>query len=220
MAYFFKTAALVVIGLCVFAAASAAEKMYVSDDLRITFRTGPGNDRKILSILRSGRALEVLRTEGDWSQVRLSTGEEGWVLTRYLSDEEPCAMTLERLQNEFERLEQRNDVLTTENAQLKSENSQLKNAAEKRQEALESVTRDYETLREESTQYLTLKAAHEKATARLAAQTKRADTLDEELGRALRRQHIRWFLSGAGVMVLGIVIGLLTRREKRRSSLL
>ncbi|MBW1865802.1 MAG: hypothetical protein JRI64_09270 [Deltaproteobacteria bacterium] len=32
-----------------------AETRYVTDKMQITFRTGPGNDRKILSLLNSGQ---------------------------------------------------------------------------------------------------------------------------------------------------------------------
>ena len=41
-----------------------AETRYVIDKMQITFRTGPGNDRKILSLLNSGQQVTFLQPDG------------------------------------------------------------------------------------------------------------------------------------------------------------
>jgi SH3 domain protein len=65
-----------------------------------------------------------------------------------------------------------------------------------------------------------LKAKHEKAMLELSNQKKRADQLEKELTDALKSKHIKWFLSGAGVLIFGMLLGFSSKREKRRSSLL
>ena len=62
-----------------------ADKAYVTDSFEITLRTGPSNENRIIAMLFSGRPLDVLGTEGEWSQVKvLDDGKEGWVISRYL----------------------------------------------------------------------------------------------------------------------------------------
>jgi SH3 domain protein len=48
-----------------------ATKAYVTDSFEITLRTGPGNENKIIAMLFSGRPLDVMSTQGEWSKVRV-----------------------------------------------------------------------------------------------------------------------------------------------------
>ena len=95
---------MVLIGLVVLPAASVAETVYVSEDFEITMRTGPGSDRKIISLVQSGKALEILEKGEEWSMVRDHSGKEGWVLNRYLTASQPCAMVLDRVRQDYDVL--------------------------------------------------------------------------------------------------------------------
>ncbi len=103
---------MVLIGLLILPAASVAETVYVSEDFEITMRTGPGTDRKIISLVQSGKALEILEKGDEWSMVRDHNGKEGWVLNRYITPNQPCAMVLGRVRQDF-------DVLTAKYKDLK-----------------------------------------------------------------------------------------------------
>ena len=63
-----------------------AETRYVSDRLEITMRSGTSTSHGIVRMLRSGTPVEVLENDKDsgYSRVRISSGKEGWVLTRFL----------------------------------------------------------------------------------------------------------------------------------------
>jgi len=76
---------MVLIGALILPAASRAETVYVSEEFEITMRTGPGNDRKIISLIKSGNTMEILEKGQEWSMVRIPSGKEGWVLTRYIT---------------------------------------------------------------------------------------------------------------------------------------
>jgi SH3 domain protein len=76
----------------------------VSENFEITMRTGPGTDRKIISLVQSGKALEVLEKGEEWSMVRTLNGKEGWVLNRYLTASQPCAMVLDRVRQDYDVL--------------------------------------------------------------------------------------------------------------------
>ena len=77
-----------ILWFCLLSHPSWAKKVYVTDTLKVTLRTGPSIENKIIAMLPSGQSLEVIKTQGDWNLVRLvkkdGTNKEGWVLRRYL----------------------------------------------------------------------------------------------------------------------------------------
>jgi len=63
----------------------AGQTVYVDDRLEVMLRTGKGTAFQILRVLPSGTPLELLKADGDYTQVRTSQGVEGWVLSRFLT---------------------------------------------------------------------------------------------------------------------------------------
>ena len=213
-----KHIGLFLLGAIMAAFPALAETNYVSDEMHITFRSGPASDRKIIKLLVSGQPLEVQQKQGDWALVHLPDGKEGWVLHRYLTTEEPCDMVLERLSANHAALTTRADALDKENSSLKSRNKTLENDLQATQADLKKTQTELNTLKKESATYLALKAEHQKTDTQLTEQTNRVDILENELARA--KNNYKMFLTGAGILVLGLIIGLLSRPQKRRSSLL
>ncbi|MCZ6584842.1 MAG: TIGR04211 family SH3 domain-containing protein, partial [Gammaproteobacteria bacterium] len=74
------------VALMMVAATAVGQTLYVSDQLVITVRTGPSTENSIITNLVSGDAVEVLQlnAETGYTRVRLVSGTEGWVLSRYL----------------------------------------------------------------------------------------------------------------------------------------
>ena len=81
-----------------------AKTMYVTDVLKVTLRTGPSIENKIIEIIESGQRVEVLNPGQEWSLVRLFDGKEGWILNRYLISSETSNIRLERLESEHSDL--------------------------------------------------------------------------------------------------------------------
>ncbi len=67
--------------LMCFSANGFAESMYVTDRLKLTLRSGPSTEHKILAVVESGQKVEMLEPGEDWSMVRNANGKEGYVLT-------------------------------------------------------------------------------------------------------------------------------------------
>jgi SH3 domain protein len=197
-----------------------AETMYVDDILEITLRTGPGLDRKIIAMLRSDQLVEVLSNDGEWAQVQLPDGREGWVVSRFLTSKIPNRIALERLKEKHEAIKLKAASLNEENKKYKEENGKLGTELAKNREAFSNLEESYEALKNESADFLTLKSNYSKSASQLTEQTNKAQKFEEELKKLRLSQNIKWFLSGAAVLLVGIIIGYSTKRERRRSSLL
>ena len=213
----------IVFFIVLFSTVVQAETMYVYDIVKITVRTGPGIAHKILAMIKSGESVEVLKPEEpekDWSLVRITNGKEGWVLSRFLKSKEPDGLVLDRLKKKHNALKNQAVSTIEENKVYKKENKRLNSELKTNKEISKKIKSSYETLKKESAEFLELKSNYEKTSSKLIEQTKKATKLEEELTSLLLHQNIKWFLSGAGVLLLGFVIGFSTKRQRRRSSLL
>ena len=210
----------IVFFIVLFSAVVQAETMYVGDNIKITVRTGPGINHKIVAMIRSGESVEMLKPEEEWSLVRITNGKEGWVLTRFLTSNEPDKLVLERLEKKHKALTNQAVSLIEESKAYKKEDNKLNSELKTNKEMLNKIRSSYETLKKESAEFLELKSNYEKTSSKLVEQTIKAEKLEEELTKLLLHQNIKWFLSGAGVLLLGFLIGFSAKRQRRRSSLL
>ncbi|UCD87979.1 MAG: TIGR04211 family SH3 domain-containing protein [Desulfobacterales bacterium] len=197
-----------------------SETGYVKDDIEVMVRTDPGARRKIVAMPTSGTRVEVLETKEGWSKVRLPDNVEGWMLSRYLSPGPPNEVIIASLKRENQALRQRVKTLNEENPRLKSERSDLQKALAKQTKTAGALSASYETLKKESSEFLALKASYEKVSKDLAERTQRQGELEEQVKDLQNTRTLRWFLAGAGVLFVGFVVGFMTRRPKRRPSLL
>ena len=210
-------------GICLFlltTAVLAETKHYINDSMKITMRTGPATDRKIISLLRVGQEVEILKADDEWTLVRLLNGKEGWVVSRFITNRTPDSIQLEALKRNHSVLQTKAASLMEENKALKAENKKLSldlNTSENKQK---NLNKSYETLKRDSKQFLDLQSKYKESTSKLAAQTQKAEKYEDELTKLLWNKNIKWFLSGAGVLVLGFIIGYSTKRQRRHSSLL
>jgi len=206
--------------LCLFANPVGAKTMYVSDMLKLTLRTGPSTENKILAVIESGQQLELLEAGDEWSRVRLPGGKEGWVLSRYLTPDETNNVKLQRLQAQHKNLTAQAAELMEENTKLKAENEKLRAEFEVNQQQMVKTRSDYETLKAEAAGFLALKSKYATAASQLAEQTSRAQKLEKQLGQLEMNTYIKWFLAGSGVLIIGFLIGFSTKRQRRRPPLL
>ena len=206
--------------LMFFSANGLAETMYVTDMLKLTLRSGPSLEHKILAVIESGQQIELLEPGEDWSLVRTAGEKEGYVLTRYLLSEPTHNVRLEKLQSKHKALMQQAATLLEENTRFKKEGRKLKSTLDVNEKALNKLRVDYEKLKAGSAEYIELKEKFKTVSGQFAEQTKRAEALDEELRSIEINQYIKWFLAGSGVLLVGFIVGFSVRRQRRRPSLL
>ncbi len=174
--------------LCFSVTVAGAETVYVGDEIKLTLRSGPGTDRKILEIVSTGAKMDILEDGEEWVHVRLSNGKEGWVLKRYLSKAKPSRLILEELQRKHSRLSTTSDELTQSNEDLKAANSKIQASLQEKTKALEDLTRSYDDLKQ-----------------------------DADASTFQMRKYLIFFFSGAGILFIGILLGLVMKRQRRKS---
>lgn len=204
------------IWLLLFSVPVQAETMYISDIVKITLRTGPGADHRVIGMLQSGQEVEVLKSENEWTQVNLTNGKQGWVLSRLLTADKPKILLLDQTTEKNKALTHQVSDLINKNSSLTEINKGIENELAKLKKNLQETGRSYETLQKESAEFLALQSKYKKSAQKLDAQVKRANELEAEIGKLKSNQKIKWFLIGAGVLLLGFLLGLSAKRQRRR----
>jgi SH3 domain protein len=186
------------------ASVAAAQDVYVSGVTKITMRTGPGVEHKIVAMLETGTRLEMVERKPDWSLVQTDSQKQGWVLTRFLTQDRPLTFQVEKLQMENERLTSALEEIENQNRGLTEKN-----------DALADIEKKYQDLKQASADYLKLDEKYRALVQLSEEQEQQISTLKENLN----NEAMLWFLSGAGVFIVGLILGLSTRKKKRSSLL-
>ena len=205
----------------IFATASVqAQSMYVGEIIEITLRTGPGIDHKVIAMVKSGQPLTILETGPEWTKVRLPNDKEGYVLSRFLTNKKPNELLLDELKEKYNELESQLNTIREENEKQQSENDRLLSELAAKEEQLSELTQSYDALKADSAEFLDLKTNYKNTTAQLTEQAQRAEQFEEAYTRVQKRQIFRWVLTGAGILLVGFLIGMSSKRQRRRSTLL
>ena len=203
--------------VCV-ASTALAETRYVSDRLEITLRTGTSTQYSIIRMLPSGMRLEVLErdAESGYTRVRTPDGTEGWVLARYLMAQpaarDQVAVATERAANASLRvtdLEAQVEALSAERDALQAQRDGLESE-------LAEVRAELERIRRVSASAVELDKANRELRTRVAAAEQDGTLLRAEIAELKRNTQRDWFVAGAGVLVLGLVLGLVLPRLRWR----
>ncbi len=205
--------------VCLPSVSSFAATLYVSDTtVEANLRTGTQQENRIIALLRPGTQLELLSEEDGWAEVTLADGRTGWILRRYLSERPPWRVTAEKLATENEKLRAQVGTIKGGNQDLLQKNKELQKQVDLQQRELEKLRRDYEELKNSSTNYLNLKMAYENLQKGARQSNAKLDKLEKAHGKLKTSTGIRWFLSGAGVLLLGWLLGSSVARLRRRRS--
>lgn len=192
--------------------AHAEKTMYVIDQITITLRGGEGAQFPIVRTAPSGTALEVLRVneETGYAHVRTKDGADGWVQSQYLMAEPTARIKLARVEAENAEIKSKLEALTKEKLNWEKEWSALKVENEK-------LVNETTKLRS------SVGGASSPEEAQALAKDKMALERDSEMLRQENqilkdRTKKEWFITGGGVILLGVLVGwLLSKMRFRRS---
>ncbi len=193
-----------------------AEVRYVVDKLIITMRSGQSNKHQILRSWSSNTKLEILEAGEKYSRARGPDGTEGWVLNQYITAKPTAKIRLAAIQQQLIKTEKENARLANERVALQNTEGEL--SKQQRKLSLENKKQEDELkhLRRVAAKPLKLENENQRLKKELLELESKHELLLQEnqmLGDSSDRD---WFLNGAGVIILGIIIGLIAPRLRVR----
>lgn len=218
-----KIALVMVVGLWIFSGHICwAEKAYVTNSSKITLRGGPSTNDKIITMLTQDTPVEILNRQEGWSQVRVLGDRkyDGWIVNSFLTTEVPWKFQAEGLKAENLRLKERVAKIEKEWSASSGEKELMSDRLEKSLKELNTVKTKYESLKQASGSLLELQENHTQTLKSLQEARTTLETLQKENMVLKSSQRNRWFLTGAVVLLVGLIFGLIMGRQqrKRRSS--
>jgi SH3 domain protein len=217
----FIRSALALFGAVALAAASvqAAETpvRYVSDQLRIEVREGPGMDYPVQTTLVTGARFAVLEESADWLRVRWPEGE-GWIRSQYTVAQPVARLRLPEAQARAAVAEARAKQLEAELAPLQDTLATAEATRGELEATLLEQTAAYEALQalagDAAQTYEALQALKQRTGELEAVQR----TLIEENTALEANQQVEGLKWGGLIGLGGVLLGFLLGRAGRRQS--
>jgi SH3 domain protein len=200
-----------------------AKTAYVTDELKITLRTGESATHRIVRMLPTGERLEVLSTDPKtgYSKVRTAGGTEGYVLTRQLLDQPVARDRLAAAEAEVKALKAAPGELSSRLAKLIEEHDALKKAHQELQQAKTLVDQEFAALQRTASNAVRIANERNELRKQVASLTREVEDVKQQNRELENKTAQNWFLIGAGVVVGGIILGLILphlRVRRRKSS--
>jgi SH3 domain protein len=199
-----------------------AETAYITDQLKITLRSGESTTHKVVRMLPSGTAVKVLdrNNQTNYAKIRLSDGTTGYVLNRMLLAERPARERLAEAEQQLVVLRQEPGKLSSQLAELQERHAALEKKSAEMGDENDRLEQELVSLRKVAED--PLRVARERDDAVLHSQklSNEMDILKLKNQRLTDKTEQNWFLIGAGVVIAGIILGLLLphmRVKKNRS---
>lgn len=217
-------------------AQQSEEEGYVSDMLLLTVRKGPGKNYNVIRTIRSDTPVYILEKEDRYARVRLEDGTTGWVESQYITFEPPESKTIAKLETRVENLQARVKELSGEKEPLEKKIAGLKEQYEKKIQNLEAelekvkkdraqaesklarVEKKYNDLVEKSDNVTKAFEENKRLKKKTESLSRKLEVLEKQNKDLLKTGMIKWFLAGAGVLLLGWLVGKSISKSKRKSS--
>lgn len=220
---FYRYIVLATMGICLVGQVCWAEKRYVTDSFKITMRTGPSLENKIIIMLRSGEPLEVMETKDVWSHVRLPERKgdevEGWVMSRYLISRLPWEAQARGLRNENTKLKEKFVNLEKEWKVTGGREKEVTRELRETSYELSKLQKKYDELKKGAANYIQLKKDYEEIKANMKKSQRDVDKLATETKILRASQRNKWLGMGALILLCGLFIGIaMGKHQKKQKS--
>lgn len=199
-----------VIVLFSFSDLANAKTAYVTDSVEIPLRSADSERSKIVKMLANGTQLTIFQdsNENGYSYVQASNGAEGFILTRYLSNEPSARTQLEAATKKLEALQE-------ENKQLKSNHAVSQEIGKER----DKLSSELAELHQTAANAIQLKQQRDELQERVVTIERELQQYKRENQALTDSTNQDWFLYGGGLSLFGVLLGfILPKLSWRRRS--
>ena len=180
--------------------AHGASERWVSDNLTTYVRSGPTDGYRIVGTVKSGQKMELVNTQGDYSQVKGESGDTVWI----------PSSNLQETPGPIERVPQLTQQVTELSTQLKTIDDSWKQRVQGMQETLDSRKALIDELQTRS------KSLNDQlADAQADLRTAQAKLGDENKQVMMSYMVYGGSIAGAGLLA-GLILPALSRGRKRK----
>ena len=187
----------------------AAETKYVSDELVINMRSGKGNSFKIIKIIKSGTPLTVLESDSGYTRARTPQGVEGWVLSRFLINTPVARHQLAKAKADVTTMKEKFDAMSTELSSTKKERNTLNRSEKSLMKNKEKLNKELSKLKKIAARPMQLEAENDQLRNELVKIEAEMRLLKQEYQSLEDNSDQEWFMTGAGVLFGGMILGLI-----------
>lgn len=210
-----RSAGLIVsLSLLLISVSAMGATRYVSDQLSINMRRGPSTSYAISELLQAGVRVQTLDEANGWTKIRTPKGEEGYVLTRFLSTEPAASDRVDQIETQLKKLK-------TENEDLHAELAQVMNGSEKLGQLKRELVAENEALKTKldkikrvSANAIEIKSKNQEYRKKLLVLQSQMEQLSSE-NKALQSRRDGMKI-GALILIGGIILGLILPLFRRR----
>lgn len=209
--------------LIVFSGMVSARTAYVTDELKITLRTGESATHRIVRMLPTGQKLQVLSSDNanGYSKVRTENGQIGYVLTRQLINQPVARDRLAAIEAEMEALKAAPGELNSRLAKLTEQHRSLQQSHEALNRTKTQIDQELAALKRTASNAVRIANERNELRKQVASMTREIEDIKQQNRELENKTAQNWFLIGAGVVVGGILLGLILphlRVRRRKSS--
>ena len=196
----------------------AGENRWVTDSFEITMRSGKGNRQSIIRMLRSGTKIELLETDtqAGYSRVRTGSGAEGWVLNRYLLKRPPARVMMPDVEARLRASEERRKKLEAELRTISRDRDQFKSQLNSVESTGQGLQKELDDVRRMSANVMKIDSQNKSLRQSLNKSQAAVEKLQADNQRLASRATREWFIIGALVVIVGMLIGLILPRVRWR----
>lgn len=188
-----------------------AETVYVSDDMKLTLRSGESNKHKILKMLSSGTKLELLNNNKDtgYSKVKTSQGLVGYLPTRFIQNKPINSWYLKKANQELELLKSENEQLKASLAEIQQNNNGSNTSDTDLIKERDQLSTDLNNIRQTASNAIQLRQQRNELQERVVNVERELQQLKREKQALEDSTSQDWFLYGGILSFIGIFLGLL-----------
>ncbi|TNC82117.1 MAG: TIGR04211 family SH3 domain-containing protein [Oleiphilus sp.] len=198
--------------LFVSASNAGAQTAYIDDTLLVPLRSGPGTSFRIIHKgIKSGLKLEVLEKNPDtgYSFVRTPGGLEGYLPTRYLSNEPIAKVKLAQANEQLRQVTEENKSLKTKLNTVQKELDALSKTHQQTSAVLEKNVQELGHIKNISANAVNLDLKNRELRESNEQLRNELELLQVENIRLKDRSESNMMLMGGGLVTLGVILALL-----------
>jgi SH3 domain protein len=192
--------------------AQAQTVRYITDQLRLEARSGPSTGHRIVRMLESGTEVTVLEESEGYSRLRLGNDSEAWILSRYLTADPPVRDQLAKATADLQ-------VALQENAQFKAAlesaqttGSKIKQDRRELNQNNQRLSKELAQIRRTAASSLAIEEQNKELQLKVVDLERELQLAQQEKMSLSDKGDRDWFLTGAGVLLGGLLIGLIIPR--------